>query len=324
MNAPLPKVLIADDDASIRLVLSHAFTRAGFQVRATGAAHTLLKWASDGEGDVVVTDVVMPDENVFEVLPRIRAARPSLPIIVMSAPEHRAHRRGGRRARRFRIRPQTLRLGRDRRRDAPGAGARQARRPTRGAGGGKAQRPVEPLLGRSAAMQALYRSLARLVASDAPTLVTGEPGSGRSLIARTLHDLGPQRERAFTVVACGFAGAADLQERSRPSSPEAPSCSTRWTRRSPPLRPGSAPGWTRSRFCPAARALASWRQRARTPSSGRWMAGCGVSCSTAWPLAAYAPRRCASGRTTSRSLCGRCWRGSAKRLPPSMLGPSRG
>src|SRR3954469_8151569 len=85
MNAASKKILIADDDASIRLVLSQAFTRLGYQVRATGNATTLLKWVSDGEGDLVITDVVMPDENVFDVLPRIRKERPKLPIIVMSA-----------------------------------------------------------------------------------------------------------------------------------------------------------------------------------------------------------------------------------------------
>ena len=79
------KILIADDDASIRLVLSQAFTRLGYQVRATGNATTLLKWVSEGEGDLVITDVVMPDENVFDVLPRIRKERPKLPVIVMSA-----------------------------------------------------------------------------------------------------------------------------------------------------------------------------------------------------------------------------------------------
>ena len=71
------KVLIADDDTSIRLVLSQAFTRAGFQVRATGSAATLLKWVSDGEGDLVITDVVMPDENAFDVLPRLARCGPS-------------------------------------------------------------------------------------------------------------------------------------------------------------------------------------------------------------------------------------------------------
>ena len=54
------KILIADDDASIRLVLSQSFTRLGYQVRATGNASTLLKWVSEGEGDLVITDVMMP------------------------------------------------------------------------------------------------------------------------------------------------------------------------------------------------------------------------------------------------------------------------
>src|SRR5246500_118095 len=85
MSAQPQKILIADDDSSIRLVLSQAFSRLGHQVRATGNATTLLKWVSDGEGDLVVTDVVMPDENVFDVLPRIRKQRPKLPVIVMSA-----------------------------------------------------------------------------------------------------------------------------------------------------------------------------------------------------------------------------------------------
>src|ERR1700760_3290582 len=79
------KILIADDDSSIRLVLSQAFTRLGYQVRATGNATTLMRWVTDGEGDLVVTDVVLPDENVFDVLPRIRKQRPKLPVIVMSA-----------------------------------------------------------------------------------------------------------------------------------------------------------------------------------------------------------------------------------------------
>ena len=85
MNAASKKILIADDDSSVRLVLSQAFTRLGYQVRATGNATTLLKWVTDGEGDLIVTDVMMPDENVFDVLPRIRKERPKLPIIVMSA-----------------------------------------------------------------------------------------------------------------------------------------------------------------------------------------------------------------------------------------------
>ena len=77
METSAQKILIADDDASIRLVLSQAFTRLGYQVRATGNAATLVKWVTEGEGDLVITDVVMPDENIFEVLPHIRRRRAS-------------------------------------------------------------------------------------------------------------------------------------------------------------------------------------------------------------------------------------------------------
>ena len=80
-----PCILIADDDAAIRTVVSQALQRAGYDVRAAGNATTLWKWVEEGEGDLVITDVVMPDANIFEILPRITRARPGLPVMVMSA-----------------------------------------------------------------------------------------------------------------------------------------------------------------------------------------------------------------------------------------------
>ncbi len=78
-------ILIADDDAAIRTVLNQALSRAGHEVRVTSNANTLLRWVQSGEGDLVITDVVMPDENAFDFLPRIKKARPDLPVVVMSA-----------------------------------------------------------------------------------------------------------------------------------------------------------------------------------------------------------------------------------------------
>src|SRR3954449_11204808 len=80
-----PTVLIADDDRSIRTVLTQALGRAGYQVRSTGNAATLWRWVEDGEGDLVITDVVMPDENGLDLIPRIRKLRPDLRVVVMSA-----------------------------------------------------------------------------------------------------------------------------------------------------------------------------------------------------------------------------------------------
>ena len=78
-------VLLADDDKAIRMVVTQALTRNGFAVRATSNAATLWKWIEDGEGDVVITDVILPDENGLDLLPRIRKLRPNLRVIVMSA-----------------------------------------------------------------------------------------------------------------------------------------------------------------------------------------------------------------------------------------------
>src|SRR3984885_7902164 len=80
-----PTVLIADDDRSIRTVLTQALGRSGYQVRSTSNAATLWRWVEDGEGDLVITDVVMPDENGLDLIPRIRRVRPELKVVVMSA-----------------------------------------------------------------------------------------------------------------------------------------------------------------------------------------------------------------------------------------------
>ena len=79
------KILVADDDRAIRTVLSQALGRSGYQVRATSSASTLWRWVEDGEGDLVITDVVMPDENGLALVPRIRRVRPELRVVVMSA-----------------------------------------------------------------------------------------------------------------------------------------------------------------------------------------------------------------------------------------------
>src|ERR671929_191486 len=82
---PAGSILVADDDTAIRTVLNQALSRAGYEVRLTGNAATLWRWVSQGEGDLVITDVVMPDENAFDLLPRIKKLRPDLPVLVMSA-----------------------------------------------------------------------------------------------------------------------------------------------------------------------------------------------------------------------------------------------
>src|ERR1700752_825898 len=82
---PAGSILVADDDTAIRTVLNQALSRAGYEVRSTGHAATLWRWVAQGDGDLVITDVVMPDESAFDLIPRAKKLRPELPIIVMSA-----------------------------------------------------------------------------------------------------------------------------------------------------------------------------------------------------------------------------------------------
>jgi two-component system nitrogen regulation response regulator GlnG len=193
---PLGTILIADDDTAIRTVLTQALNRAGYEVRATGQAGTLWRWIQAGDGDLVITDVVMPDENAFDVLPRIKNIRPDLPIIVMSAQNTfmtaiRASERGA-----YEYLPKPFDL-----KELLSIVARAMDRPR----GTDADEPVNapddiPLVGRSTAMQEIYRALARLMQTDLTVMINGESGTGKELVARALHDYGKRRKGPFVAV----------------------------------------------------------------------------------------------------------------------------
>ncbi|MDJ1156827.1 nitrogen regulation protein NR(I) [Chelatococcus sp. SYSU_G07232] len=189
-------ILIADDDAAIRTVLNQALSRAGYEVRSTGNAATLWQWVAQGEGDLVITDVVMPDGNAFDLLPRIKKVRPELPLIVMSAQNTfmtaiRASERGA-----YEYLPKPFDL-----KELVAVVGRALSRP-RGQAPAAGQPEVEeiPLVGRSPAMQEIYRALARLMPTDLTVMITGESGTGKELVARALHDYGKRRNGPFVAI----------------------------------------------------------------------------------------------------------------------------
>ena len=193
-----PTILLADDDRSIRTVINHALARAGFRVRATSTAATLWKWVCEGEGDLVITDVIMPDENGLDMLPRIKKIRPDLPIVVMSAHSTlltavRANASGA-----YEYLPKPFDLN-----DLTLVVKRAlAAPPAAGEAGRDEGDPLEPLqlIGRSPAMQEIYRQIARLTATDLTVLISGESGTGKELIARALHDFGDRAEHPFVAI----------------------------------------------------------------------------------------------------------------------------
>jgi two-component system nitrogen regulation response regulator GlnG len=190
-------ILVADDDAAIRTVLNQALSRAGYEVRSTGNAATLWRWVNQGDGDLVITDVVMPDENAFDLLPRIKKARPDLPVIVMSAQNTfmtaiRASERG---AYEYLPKPFDLKelmaiVGR--------ALSEPKERPLAADNGDEFD--AIPLIGRSPAMQEIYRLLARLMQTDLTVMIAGESGTGKELVARALHDYGKRRNGPFVAI----------------------------------------------------------------------------------------------------------------------------
>jgi len=191
-------VLVADDDAAIRTVVRQALVRAGHEVRTTDSVAGLWRMVEEGLGDVVVTDVVLPDADGLDAVPRIFARRPDLPVIVMSAQNTlstavRATQKGA-----FEYLPKPFDINELTRTVASALEqARTTRSPDK-----PDQEAHErlPLLGRSQAMQEVYRVIARVVPTDLSVLVFGESGTGKELVARALHDLGPRRTAPFVAV----------------------------------------------------------------------------------------------------------------------------
>src|SRR5436190_2565758 len=189
-------ILVADDDRAIRTVLNQALARLGHDVRMTGNAATLWRWVADGEGDLVITDVIMPDENGLDLIPRIKKVRPELRIIVMSAQSTlltavKATERGA-----FEYLPKPFDL---RELVSVVERALSAPRPA-AAAQDDADDGQLPLIGRSPAMQEIYRAIARLMGTDLTVMITGESGTGKELVARALHDFGKRRSGPFVAI----------------------------------------------------------------------------------------------------------------------------
>ncbi|WP_299030104.1 sigma-54 dependent transcriptional regulator [uncultured Sulfitobacter sp.] len=192
-------VLVADDDRTIRTVLTQALTRAGCKVHATSSLTTLMRWVAEGKGDVVITDVAMPDGNGLEMLPKIAADRPDLPVIVISAQNTIMTAIKAAEAQAYDYLPKPF--------DLPDLMKRTARALERVGTPRRAENPTTvsdeddlPMVGKTAVMQSLYRVIARVMNADLPVLIWGESGTGKSLIARAIHDLSDRRSLPFVTV----------------------------------------------------------------------------------------------------------------------------
>ena len=205
-------VLVADDDRTIRTVLTQALTRAGCKVHATSSLVTLLRWIEEGRGDLVISDVVMPDGNGLEAIPQISEQRPGLPVIVISAQNTIMTAIQATEADAYDYLPKPFDLP-DLMKRAARALEVKRRAPAPRTEASRDTGEDLPLVGRTPGMQAIYRLVARVMNADLPVLITGESGTGKSLIARAIHDLSDRRTLPFVV-----ASASDLAQMEGPAA----------------------------------------------------------------------------------------------------------
>jgi two-component system nitrogen regulation response regulator GlnG len=217
-------VLVADDDRTIRTVLTQALTRAGCKVHATGSLVTLMRWIDEGLGDLVISDVMMPDGNGLTALPEIGRRRPGLPVIIISAQNTILTAIQATEAAAWDYLPKPFDLPDLMKRSARALADRTRPAPARPADPPMAQGDAGdlPLVGRTAAMQALYRLVARVMNVDLPVLICGESGSGKSLVAQAIHDFSDRRDLPLVTAQVSdmraIDGPATLLERVRGGS----------------------------------------------------------------------------------------------------------
>lgn len=191
-------VLVADDDRTIRTVLTQALTRAGVKVHATSSLTTLMRWISEGKGDAVITDVMMPDGNGLEMLPKITQDRPDLPVIVISAQNTIMTAIQAAEADAYDYLPKPFDLPDLMKRCAKALSSKSK------SNKGSATKVIQstnmyavdeglPIVGKTTLMQDLYRFVARLINSELPVMISGESGTGKTLVSKVLHEFSDRR-----------------------------------------------------------------------------------------------------------------------------------
>ncbi len=188
-------VLLAEDDASIRLIANQTLVSAGYNVRATSSPEALERWVRNGEGDVIVTDVYLTETPIFDLLPSFRLIRPELPIIVMSGQNTILTAASAAQHGVFDYLPKPFDIDQltdlvDRAlKGASGAGVPDRRL--------NPEETALPLVGRSEPMQNVYRIISRVMNTGLTVLIEGESGTGKEVAARAIHDLGSKDAAKF-------------------------------------------------------------------------------------------------------------------------------
>jgi two-component system, NtrC family, response regulator AtoC len=207
----LRSILVVDDEASIRHVLTLVLSEHGFEVRAVSDGEEALKELQARAYDVMISDVRMPKLDGMALLKQALVLQPELTVLVMSAygSKDQALEAVGAGAYDFIQKPFkpeeivfTLRKVEERTRLV-----RENRRLRAPAGSAT----LDQMLGNSDAMKALKKQIQRVGPVNSTVLITGESGTGKELVARTLHELSPRANESFVTVNCGAIPAGLIE-----------------------------------------------------------------------------------------------------------------
>lgn len=194
MSQAKPNIIVADDDMTIRLVVSEALRQEGWIVLEAEDIPELKRLVLGGQGNVVISDVVMPSGSGLDVMPELIEARPNLPFIIMSAQNtlSTAMAATGKGAYEYLPKPFDI--------DELVSVVKKALKETGATSNKKTEKDDSLLIGRSPAMQEIYRTMARVVNTDLTVMITGESGTGKELVARAIHNHGPRADNPFVPV----------------------------------------------------------------------------------------------------------------------------
>ena len=207
MNAKPLNVWVVDDDRSVRWVLEKALRQAGMTPRTFERAEHLLEAISNGEPDVLITDVRMPGMSGITLLDRLRTTSPDLPIIVITAHSDLENAVAAYKGGAFEYLPKPFDID-----EAMELVRKAARQNGNGAADDAgAPQGLSSIIGQAPAMQEVFRSIGRLSGSSMTVLITGESGTGKELIARALHEHSPRADKPFVALNTS-AIAAELLE----------------------------------------------------------------------------------------------------------------
>ncbi len=187
-------IILAEDDDSIRLVTTRYLEDSGFNVLSATSLKDLWKLIESGVGEALVTDVMMPDGELFEILPQIIELRDNLPVIVISAKNNLQTAISATKQGAYEYLPKPFDLEELLNLLVNAIESRNVKR-----------EKVKPyrsgdkqlIIGRSPAMQDLYKSIARLSQNDLTVMIYGESGTGKELVAKALHQYGPRSDQPF-------------------------------------------------------------------------------------------------------------------------------